>query len=385
MKRNNKWGKSFLFLFSIFALLTFTSLYISNPLKKIRAEEEKNTINKELSKESSQEKTITIRSVGDILLHDSVYWNGEIASGSYNFDPMFKSVSKYLENADLTTANMETLVAGNQMGVSSYPFFNVPDQIVDSLLAMGVDIVSAATNHTMDFGAEGAHRSLEILKEKKMEYVGSYESWEDYNRLRIIEKNGIKVGFLNYTYGTNGNPIPEDEQYLVTLIDKKLIPLEVQHIKKACDVVIVIYQFGEDAFLPVDSQIELTQLAIDAGANFVLGGHSHIMQPMKRFNDHQGAWYSHGNFLSGQVKEYEKIGGIGEYTFKMDDQGKVTLDSMRLMPTYNVGLPEWNHYQVIPLVEASDFGLWNGDELYKEVESRFKNYEQDLEFVPYLD
>ncbi|MGF3072286.1 CapA family protein [Facklamia sp. P12945] len=381
MKRINRILK-YVFAINFFGMI----LFISKPFfTRVYAEEEVRAEETQAVKEDTKVKYVTIRSIGDILLHDSVYWSAQTGSTSYQFDPMFKEVAKYVANADITTANMETLVAGNQMGVSSYPFFNVPDQIVDSLLAMDVNIVSTATNHTMDFGAKGAHLSLEILKNKKMEYVGSYSSWDDYNRLRIIEKNGIRVGFLNYTYGTNGNPIPQDERYLVTLIDEELIPLEIQHLKRQCDVAIVIYQFGEDAFLPVDSQIRLTQLAIDAGANFVLGGHSHIMQPMKRFNDHQGAWYSHGNFLSGQVRAYEKVGGIGEYTFKMDVDGKVTLDSMRLMPTYNVGYPEWSFYQVIPLAKAQDFGLWNGDRLYEEVEQRFTNYEKDLDFVPYLD
>ena len=85
--------------------------------------------------------TVTIRSIGDILLHDGVYYNGQQGDGTYNFDFMLEPVAPYLKNADITTANMETIVAGHQLGLSTYPQFNAPEEIVDTLLNVGVDIV----------------------------------------------------------------------------------------------------------------------------------------------------------------------------------------------------------------------------------------------------
>ena len=328
--------------------------------------------------------TVTIRSIGDILLHNSVYQTGQTEDG-YSFDFMFEEVWDYIGNADITTANMETIVAGSQLGVSSYPSFNAPEEIVDTLNNLGVDIVSNATNHTVDFGAEGAHASLDNLQEKGMEYVGSYDSWEDYNRLRIIEVNGIKVGFLSYTYGTNGIPVPEDEPYLVTLIDRQLIPLEIERLNEHCDISVVMIHYGEDAHYPVDEQIELTNLMLDAGVNFVLGGHSHIMQPMEQINDSQGVWYSHGNFLSGQYQPYEKAGGIGEFVFKKHEDGSVTLESMRVMPTYNIGWPEYNTYEVVPLADAAEQGLAYASDMYYEITERLDDYSKAVEVVDYLD
>lgn len=328
--------------------------------------------------------TVTIRSIGDILLHNSVYQTGQTEDG-YSFDFMFEEVWDYIGNADITTANMETIVAGSQLGVSSYPSFNAPEEIVDTLNNLGVDIVSNATNHTVDFGAEGAHASLDTLQEKGMEYVGSYDSWEDYNRLRIIEVNGIKVGFLSYTYGTNGIPVPEDEPYLVTLIDRQLIPLEIERLNEHCDISVVMIHYGEDAHYPVDEQIELTNLMLDAGVNFVLGGHSHIMQPMEQINDSQGVWYSHGNFLSGQYQPYEKAGGIGEFVFKKHEDGSVTLESMRVMPTYNIGWPEYNTYEVVPLADAAEQGLAYASDMYYEITERLDDYSKAVEVVDYLD
>lgn len=329
--------------------------------------------------------TVTIRSIGDILLHNSVYQTGQAADGSYNFDFMFEPVWDYIGNADITTANMETIVAGSVLGVSSYPAFNAPEEIVDTLNNLGVDIVSNATNHTVDFGAEGAHASIDTLQEKGMEYVGSYDSWEDYNRPRIIEANGIKVGFLSYTYGTNGIPVPEDEPYLVTLIDRELIPLEIQRLNELCDISVVMIHYGEDAHYPVEEQIELTDLMLEAGVNFVLGGHSHIMQPMEQVNNSQGVWYSHGNFLSGQYQPYEKAGGIGEFTFKKHEDGSVTLESMKVMPTYNIGWPEYGTYEVLPLADAADAGLAYANDLYIEITERLDDYSAPVQVLDYLD
>lgn len=106
------------------------------------------------------------------------------------------------------------------------------------------------------------------------------------------------------------------------------------------------------------------------------------MQPIKQFSPSQVAWYSHGNFLSGQVKTYEKVGGIGEFTFKKVAKGQVELETMKVMPTYNFGYPEWNTYLVVPLAQAQDqYGLWNGNELYQEVSQRLKEYTAEVQVV----
>lgn len=327
---------------------------------------------------------VTIRSLGDILIHDTVYWNAATEEG-YDFGFMFDPVRDYIGNADITTANLETLAAGNKLGVSSYPLFNAPEEIIDELSELGVDIVNTASNHTMDFGAYGAYASIEALKERDMMYVGSYESWDDYNDLRIIEANGIKVGFLSYTYGTNGNPIPEDQTHLVTLLDTDLMKLEIELLNSQADVSVVMIHNGEDVPYPTENQIAVMEIAHEAGANFVLGGHPHNMQPFEFYNDSQAGIYSHGNFLSGQYQLEEKLGGIIEYTFRKAVDGEVTLDSMRFMPTYNFGLPETSNYLVIPLAEGYDYGLPDTEYLYQMIEERMTAYTDKVEVVEYLD
>lgn len=340
------------------------------------------------SEEATQEElageTITIRSIGDILIHDTVYYDAATADG-YDFSHMFEPVREYIGNADITTANLETLAAASELGISNYPLFNAPEEIIDELKSLGVDIVNNATNHTMDFGSQGAHASIEALQARDMMYVGSYDSWQDYNSPRIIEVNGIKVGFLSYSYGANGNYIPEDESYLLSLIDTELIPLEIELLNTQVDVSIVMFHNGIDSVLPTEDQLSVMQIARDAGANFVLGGHPHILQPFVYYNESQAGIFSHGNFLSGQYLLEEKLGGIVEYTFRKSASGDITLDGMRFMPTYNFGLPEQANYLVIPLADGADYGLADADYLYNMISERMSYFTDKVEVVDYLD
>ena len=257
-----------------------------------------------------EESTVTIRSVGDILVHSDVY----------------------------TTANMEVPVAGEEFGLSGYPQFNAPPEIIDALAGAGVDIVNNATNHSMDRGDGGVVASTGNMRERGMLYTGSYASEQDKSVPRIIEANGITVGFLGFTYGTNGLPV--EQEHFGSLIDDTLAA-QVAALDSQVDVAVVMLHMGDEyAPLPNEFQEETAATALDAGADLVLGGHPHVVEPFAG-----PVWYSHGNFLHGQWEEPTKVGGIGEFTFS----------GARFMPTYTVGPPISYDHHVIPLVEAADY------------------------------
>lgn len=389
--RNKQAQQVFKFKLKRKLLLVMSLLTLWTPLSLVQAQM---TIDKNesamqsvgQSSESSQEgPTVRVRAIGDILLHDFVYERARTANG-YNFDSMLAPVKSYLENADITVANMETIVAGESVGLGTYPFFNAPSQIVDSLKNVGVDIVNNVSNHTMDMGAQGVLASIKALKQRDMMYVGSYESWEDYNTPRIIERNGIKVGFLAYAYGLNGLERPQNQQYLATLIDKQLIPLEIKDLNSKVDVSVVIIQNGEEyETMPTADQIATHQMARDAGANFVLGGHPHVLEPFIYYNESQAGLFSHGNFLTGQYETATKVGGITEFTYRKLNDGKVILDSMRFMPTYNIGLPESNEYLVVPLADWQKYNIANGQALMDEIRQRMTRFTNKVQVVDYLD
>lgn len=251
---------------------------------------------------------------------------------------MFEPVSEYMQDADITTANMEVPVAGEEFGLSGYPQFNAPPEIIDALKDSGVDIVNNATNHSMDRGGGGVVASTGNMRERGMLYTGSYASEQDKSVPRIIEVNGITVGFLGFTYGTNGLPV--EQEHFASLIDDTLAA-QVAALDSQVDVAVVMLHMGDEyAPLPNEFQEETAATALDAGADLVLGGHPHVVEPFAG-----PVWYSHGNFLHGQWEEPTKVGGIGEFTFS----------GARFMPTYTVGPPISYDHHVIPLVEAADY------------------------------
>ena len=284
-----------------------------------------------------EESTVTIRSIGDILVHSDVYTTARTDTG-FDFSRMFEPVSEYMQDADITTANMEVPVAGEEFGLSGYPQFNAPPEIIDALAGAGVDIVNNATNHSMDRGDGGVVASTGNMRERGMLYTGSYASDQDKSVPRIIEANGITVGFLGFTYGTNGLPV--EQEHFASLIDDTLAA-QVAALDSQVDVAVVMLHMGDEyAPLPNEFQEETAKVALDAGADLVLGGHPHVVEPFAG-----PVWYSHGNFLHGQWEEPTKVGGIGEFTFS----------GARFMPTYTVGPPISYDHHVIPLVEAADY------------------------------
>ena len=354
--------------------------------------------------EEFEEVSVTIRSVGDILIHNEVYFdaaNRAAAAGKegYDFTPMLAPVKKYLENADITTANMEVPVAGEEHTLAGYPTFNSPPEIIDALKDSGVDIVNNATNHTMDRSTAGVEASTSNMRERDMLYVGGYSSAEDRATPRIIESNGLKVGFLAYTYGTNGIPVPEGDEWAVNLIDPELMRADIAALRPDVDVLIVMMHAGEEyQTLPNKYQVDNANVAREAGADFILGGHPHVLEPFDRYPEDEpglGVWWSHGNFLHGQYDEQTKFGGIGEYTITRHTDGSLSLDTIRFMPTYTVGRPYTPEFSVIPLAEAGELGYVDveatGELGYVDVEAKRQqvsdvlNTYTSVEVVDYLD
>lgn len=150
------------------------------------------------------------------------------------------------------------------------------------------------------------------------------------------------------------------------------------------DVSVVMIHNGEEySYYPSDYQVTVNQVALDAGANYILGGHPHYVQPFFRENKQQVGWYSHGNFLHGQYDLPTKVGAIGEVTFLRDSQGEISIENLRLMPTFCIGLPETWYYKVVPLADLAEYGM-DGSWMFEEIKELMQTY-TEVEVVEYLD
>lgn len=334
-------------------------------------------------------KEITISSVGDVLIHAPVYqdaWDGS----EYNFSPMFERVKSYLSAATITAANQESMIGGVEIGLSSYPSFNSPTEVGDTLKEVGVDVVMMANNHTLDRGEKAIQRAINHWETLGMVYVGSHKDAEDKQKLRIVEtEEGISVAFLSYTYGTNGIPVPEGKDYLVNLIDRDKIAEEVARAKVEADVIVLNLHFGNEyERMPNDEQKSLVQFAADQGVHAVIGHHPHVLQPTAWVKGKDGnetlVIYSLGNFLSNQQDLYQRIGGIFTFTVTKTTKGDETdieLHSPTLLPTYVKFHPSWSDYLIVPMYQLTDAELSGAAQHYEEIKAHMSQWMPELKFI----
>ncbi|GAE31330.1 CapA family protein [Halalkalibacter hemicellulosilyticus] len=272
-----------------------------------------------------KETTISIGAVGDVLLHERLYETAEVEDG-YDFMPMLEPVKHLMEAPDFMMANQESLPGGEELGLSTYPMFNSPQEIARDLQLAGVDLVSVANNHTLDRGLDLVYNSIDYYDEIGLGYVGAYRDQDDRDTDRIVDVDGISLGILAYTYGTNGIPVPEGHEYVVALIDDEQMEEDVAALRDQVDILIVHMHWGAEYILePNEDQLHQANLLAEAGVDIIFGHHPHVLQPIDVIEQEDGhettVFYSLGNFLSGQNFDYTDIGGIATI-----DVTKVTLD-----------------------------------------------------------
>lgn len=330
---------------------------------------------------------LTLAAVGDVLIHSSVYKDAKTADG-YDFKPMFEPVKRYIEEADIALANQESMIGGEELGLSDYPRFNGPYEVGDALKDAGFDVVNLANNHTLDRGAQAVANTIGRYKELGLLYTGAYLSEEDQSQLRTLDKNGISCAFLSYTYGTNGIPVPQDKAYIVNLIDSANVGREVAQARKQADVVIVSFHFGQEyADLPNDEQKRLARDAAEAGATIIIGHHPHVLQPTEWIETTDGRKafivYSLGNFIAAQDGTRKRIGGILQLdivkTVKGND-ASIQVERPTFIPTW-IHKVNWRQYKIETLRSVEDSQLPHADTVWKNVADHMKQWMPELHVV----
>ena len=212
---------------------------------------------------------------------------------------------------------------------TGYPCFSAPDSYAQALKDAGFDMFLTANNHCLDRRDKAARRTLQALDSLGVDHIGTYHDAADRRvKVPFIKNiNGIKVGFLNYTYGTNG--IEPAEGVEVSLIDRDAMAREISLTRQAgAEILVVAVHWGiEYVLLPVRSQEELAAFLVDQGADLVIGGHPHVIQPMKVVrNEKEGkdvlVVYSLGNFISNMKTADTRGGALVRARIERDSTGK---------------------------------------------------------------
>jgi poly-gamma-glutamate capsule biosynthesis protein CapA/YwtB (metallophosphatase superfamily) len=262
--------------------------------------------------------TATLCFVGDLMCHSTQFNYAKVNADSFDFTGVYKDVKQYLSEPDLTIGNLETVIAGNNEGYSGYPYFNSPDDFIYALKAAGFDLLITANNHALDQGWEGVKRTIEVINENRLSQTGTFFSQEDRDSVRIFEINTIRIAIIAYSENTNGIPIPKGKNFVINLIDEEVIRKDIVKAReKDVDIVLVHLHYGIEYLRePNDYQTEVVKKIIDLGADIIIGGHPHVIQPVDYFKtnntklDSGFVAYSMGNFVSNQRWRYSDAGVI---------------------------------------------------------------------------
>lgn len=308
--------------------------------------------------------TVTIGAVGDIMLMTTQIANAKTGEG-YDFSRSFSHVQGLFKSVDIMCANLELPLAGKQAGYTQprpeapepsednplpeRPFqtFNGPDELAANLFGAGMDVLCTANNHSLDRGSAGLYRTVGVLREAGVLQTGTYLSEQDRAQPRIIDVNGMRIGFLAYTSSLNKRDFElsrEERGYAVgRLNDFEVIQEEINMYRKAgAEFIVVFAHWGtEKSHSPDGSQLSLAAALAAAGADAIIGSHPHVVQPIQWIEAERGGTrlnvpvvYSLGNFISNMNGFALNCGLYVQLTISRSERGRPVVTDVGYLPLY---------------------------------------------------
>ncbi len=289
----------------------------------------------------------TLYKLSFIAAGDNIAYNGNMydakknAAGTdkkYDFTPSYTDIKPIVEQYDLAFINQETLMCGEGFELSSYPRFNSPQELGDAVVDAGFDIVGLANNHMLDKGEKGLIATLDYWDAQEVTHIGAYRNREDFDNIRVVEKNGIKIAFLSFTYATNGISVPKDSEVYIPYINNEEIAAKVTEAETLADITIVSMHWGnENNFNVSDEQRELAALICEKGGDVIIGHHPHVIQPIEWVEQGENRMlciYSLGNFMAEMARGYNMLGGMVSFDIeKLGELGKPEVKNVLFTPT----------------------------------------------------
>lgn len=310
-----------------------------------KQEEQDSSNNVQENQKEETDTTFTLTAIGDVICHNTQYMDAyDSDTGTYDFSYVFDNISSYTKTADICIGNLETSFAGEDRGYSNYPTFNSPDSLADSLKSIGVDVLSTAGNHALDMGFSGLSRTIDVLDKADISHLGTYKTQEDQDKVLIKYVKGVKIAFIDYTYGTNGISVPSDKKFCINLIDKDLIKKHIETAKNQnADMIVACMHWGTEYQTKQNSeQEELADFLFQNGVNVIIGNHPHVIQPMEKrtVTLEDGSTrdgfvvYALGNFICDQNAVNTRDSIILNLKITKHTDGSITIDNYDYVPIY---------------------------------------------------
>lgn len=363
-------SKTFITLTIILAIIivicSVTIFYRNNKEKKILAEQraeleknieaifeetEKNIAN---SNNTVRDSIIRISAVGDILCENSILEDAyDKGTQNYDFTSMFKNMSTFFADSDITVGTMETNYTDNKY--SGYGQRNSPISFAEALKNIGIDLVSISTNHSLDYGIEGLQETKRALEGIGYDVVGDNLG---ESRVKIKTIKNTKIAFLSYTYGfENQNSKTKEELDSANIYNSEIAKKDLEYAKENADYSIIIMHWG-DAYStkPNKEQQNIAKFLVENGADMILGNHASAVQKMEVMQSPEGknvlVAYSLGNYISGETMDISKIELVLNIELrKSGETGEIVLSKVDYTPIYVLdrGTKAENRYELIDM------------------------------------
>ena len=394
-KKINKNLKKKRLLFFIVMILLI-GIFILLPKNNQPQEVSSNDLNNASENKEDSIKTYKANLIagGDALLHGQIlkaaYNSG---TNSYDFSHMLTLVKDKISQYDIKYYNQE-VIFDDDKPYTGYPTFNAPSAWGKNMIDLGFNLVSLATNHSMDGGIKSARKSAAWWeKQENVIATGMASSEEKSKEHKIMEVNGIKYAMLAYTYGTNGIPVTED--YAVNLFDKEKALQDIKEIRDKVDVLIVAMHWGEEYNTGITNlQKEQAKFLGENGVDIILGNHTHCIEPWEWIDDDTIVFYAFGNFISNQItaetpiiRELGPFGLLGtlDITKTVDEQNntsKIKIDNIgaEIIYTYRYYNNEKGKYDflVVPFSKMESKYLTNYKSAYDKFSQIVKKFDQNI-------
>lgn len=263
---------------------------------------------------------------GDAMQHKAQIEAARRIDGSYDYSECFKQIEPLVKSADYAVVNLETPIGSRNF--TGYPCFNAPSSFAKALKDAGFDMLLTANNHCLDRRDQGLHATIDSLDAAGIHHIGTYHNTAARDSIMPYIKNisGIKIGFLNYTYGTNGIEVQRDA--IVDYIDKKRIAHDIAILRnKGAEIITIAIHWGDEyKLLPNRSQRDMADFLVSQGVDIIIGSHPHVVQPMEvRFNQALNKKtlivYSLGNFISNMKTRDTRGGALVRVRIARDIDG----------------------------------------------------------------
>lgn len=331
--------------------------------------------------------TATVLAVGDNLVQPSLLASGQSETGAWNYDSVYANLKSDIQAADIAMVNQETPFTTDHSAVSGTAPYATPTEVGDALVNAGFNVVTSATALIDDNGSSMINETLNYWETSHPDVtlVGIHKSQTSTNTAKIVEINGIKIAFLDYTFPAYGSQSgisdnsadttgssassgsaatsSSSKGSMIDTFNTADVAAAIKQAKASADCVIFSANWGKtEEPMPTEYEKEWANFLMEQGVDVVIGTNPNVLQPYGYLTDDSGhnmlIYYSLGNFVTGQETLKQLLGGMAAFTIQKTvdgDQTSIQIQDATLTPLvmhYNYDTPEYAPYKLDDYTDA---------------------------------